>query len=41
LVQWIRFGSTGFMRIIGVSSKDDWDRMFPRFRAVRDGLAPR
>jgi hypothetical protein len=41
LVQWIRFGSTGFMRIIGVSNKDDWDRMFPRFRAVRDGLAPR
>jgi hypothetical protein len=41
LAQWIRFGSTGFMRIIGVSSKGDWDRMFPRFRAVRDGLAPR
>ncbi|MDI1344988.1 MAG: hypothetical protein PSV22_12920 [Pseudolabrys sp.] len=41
LVQWVRFGSNGFLRIIGVSSKDNWDAMFNRFRAVRDGVDPR
>jgi hypothetical protein len=41
LVQWVRFGNTGFMRIVGISSQNDWDRMFPRFRAIRDGLEPR
>lgn len=41
LVQWVRFGGNGFVRIIGVSGKDDWDAMFPRFRAIRDGVEPR
>ncbi len=40
-VQWIQFGSGGYMRIIGVSSTDDWDKLFHRFRAVRDGIAAR
>lgn len=38
LVQWVRFGSGGYLRIIGVGPKDDWDALFPRFRAVRDGI---
>lgn len=38
IVQWLRFGSGGFMRIVGVSPKDEWDAMFPRFRALRDGI---
>ena len=38
LVQWLRFGTGGFMRIIGVSPTAEWDSMFPRFRAVRDGI---
>jgi len=29
------------MRIIGSSPRDDWSKAFPRFRAVRDGIAPR
>ena len=41
LVQWIRFGAGGYMRIIGVVAPDDWDRLFNRFRAVRDGIALR
>lgn len=41
LVQWVRFGGSGFLRIIGVSSTDSWDKMFTRFRAVRDGVEPR
>ncbi len=41
LVQWVRFGGSGFLRIIGVTGKDGWDAMFPRFRAIRDGVEPR
>ena len=40
LVQWLRFGGSGFIRIIGVGAKDDWDALFARFRAVRDGVEP-
>ena len=38
LVQWVRFGASGFLRVIGVSRPDAWDALFPRFRAVRDGI---
>ncbi|MGN6572423.1 MAG: hypothetical protein ACTHLO_13525 [Pseudolabrys sp.] len=38
IVQWLRFGSGAFMRIVAVSPKEEWDTMFPRFRAVRDGI---
>jgi hypothetical protein len=41
LVQWLRFGSGGFVRIIGVARTDQWDSLFPRFRAVRDGVEPK
>ena len=46
LVQWVRFGGSGYLRIIGVTGKDvsgkaAWDVMFPRFRAIRDGIEPR
>jgi len=26
------------MRIVGVGAKDNWDSLFTRFRAVRDGI---
>lgn len=38
MVQWLRFGSTGYLRVIGVVARDRWDELFPRFRAVRDGI---
>jgi hypothetical protein len=41
IVQWVRFGAQTSMRIIGSSPRDDWSKAFPRFRAVRDGTAPR
>ena len=41
VVQWMRFGAGGFMRIIGVSNKTKWDELFTRFRAVRDGIEMR
>ena len=38
LVQWLRFGGGGFLRVIGAVHQDDWDQLFPRFREVRDGI---
>ncbi len=41
VVQWLRFGSGGSMRLLGITRRDAWDKVFPRFRAMRDGLEPR
>ncbi len=41
LVQWVRFGSGTFIRMIGIARADKWPAAFPHFRAVRDGIAPR
>src|SRR5665213_1829976 len=41
VVQWIRFGGPTALRIIGSSPRDQWEKAFPRFRAVRDGIQPR
>jgi hypothetical protein len=40
VVQWIRFGSGSFIRMVGVARADQWATAFPHFRAVRDGVAP-
>jgi hypothetical protein len=39
VVQWLRFGSGGFLRMIGIARADAWPEMFGRLRAVRDGIA--
>ena len=41
IVQWLRFGTGAYLRILGFAPKDKWTEMFTRFRAVRDGLEPR
>lgn len=41
IVQWLRFGTGAYLRILGFGPKDNWMPMFMRFRAVRDGLEPR
>jgi hypothetical protein len=38
LVQWVRFGSGGFLRVVGVAGNEAWDALFTRFRAIRDGI---
>jgi hypothetical protein len=38
LVQWLRFGSGGYLLMVGVANPDAWDQFFTRFRAVRDGV---
>jgi hypothetical protein len=40
-VQWLRFGSGAYLRIVGFAPKDGWTEAFTRFRAVRDGMSPR
>ena len=41
VVQWLRFGTGAFLRVIGVSPAEKWDESFGRFRMVRDGIAVR
>jgi hypothetical protein len=41
IVQWLRFGTGAFTRILGIAPKDKWTDAFSRFRVVRDGLEPR
>lgn len=41
VVQWLRFGGQGTLRTIGSAPRDQWEKAFPRFRAVRDGIEPR
>jgi len=41
VVQWLRFGTGGFMQMIGISRADVWSDEFPRLRAVRDSIDPK
>ena len=38
VVQWIRFAGNRLLRIFAAARTEEWDKMFPRFRAVRDGI---
>ncbi len=38
VVQWLRFGATGYIQMFGIARKDQWADAFTRMRAVRDGL---
>jgi hypothetical protein len=40
IVQWLRFGTSATLRIVGGATREDWAKAFPRFRAVRDGIDP-
>jgi hypothetical protein len=41
IVQWMRFGAGGFVRLVGISPKVSWLDNFTRFRQVRDGINAR
>ena len=41
VVQWVRFLGGGYIRVVGVAPSEQWDTMFNRFRAVRDGVTMR
>jgi hypothetical protein len=40
-VQWLRFRSSGYMRMLGIARRDVWAEAFPRMRALRDGIEPK
>jgi hypothetical protein len=41
VVQWLRYGGSSTLRIIGSAPRDQWQTALTRFRAVRDGIQPR
>ena len=41
VVQWLRFGPGGSLRVLAAARTDAWDNLFPRFRAVRDAIEPK
>jgi hypothetical protein len=41
VVQWLRFGSAGFLQMVGIVPADVWPAVFPRLRAIRDSIDPR
>ena len=41
VVQWLRFGGGGFLRMIGIARADNWTAMLARLRTVRDSIEPR
>ncbi len=41
VVQWLKFSGPNVLRIVGSAPRDQWEKAFPRFRAVRDGIQQR
>ncbi len=37
-VQWLRFGQNGYLQMFAIARRDVWNDLFPRLRAVRDGI---
>ena len=38
VVQWLRFGSGGFIQMVGMARADDWTNVLTRLRTVRDSV---
>jgi hypothetical protein len=38
IVQWLRFGGSAYLHLIGVSRSEGWTQAYARFRQVRDGI---
>jgi hypothetical protein len=41
VVQWLRFGSGGFMQMVGISRAETWVNTLARLRTVRDSVEPK
>jgi len=41
VVQWLRFGTGGYMQMVGISHADLWPDMLMRLRQVRDSIDPK
>jgi len=40
-VQWLRFGGGTFLTMFAIARRDAWADLFPRLRAIRDGIEGR
>jgi hypothetical protein len=41
VVQWLRFGTSGFLQMVGIARADTWSIAFNRMRTVRDSIEPK
>jgi hypothetical protein len=41
VVQWLRFGSGGFLQMVGVGPSDNWTSVLARLRTIRDSIDPK
>ncbi len=41
VVQWLRFGTGGYMQMVGIARAEVWPGVFPRLRKVRDSIDPK
>jgi len=41
VVQWLRFGGSAYLQMVGVARAEAWKDAYPRFRSVRDGIDPK
>lgn len=41
VAQWLRFGTGGFLQMIGIARADQWSDMLTRLRTVRDSIDPK
>jgi hypothetical protein len=41
VVQWLRFGSTGFLQIMAVARTENWTSVLARLRTIRDSIEPK
>ncbi len=41
VVQWLRFGTSGYLQMVGIARADSWPTVFNRLRAVRDSIDPK
>jgi len=41
VVQWLLFGSSASLHLVGVAPTAAWTQAYPRFRSVRDGIEPK
>jgi hypothetical protein len=41
VVQWLRFGTSGFLQMVGMAPADTWPTVFNRLRTIRDSIDPK
>jgi hypothetical protein len=41
VVQWLRFGTAGFLQMVGIGRTETWPAAFNRMRTVRDSIDPK